>query len=205
MDEDQVVRGERPAMKPEQPRPKRRDLATWLIKLRGSPEAIALGVAIGVFVAFTPTIGFQTVIALILATFLNANRPAAMVLVWITNPLTIPPCFAFTYWVGSLIWPGPSPASVSQVIRGSVAAVARHDFWEMYDQFATFVGMGRDVLIPLLVGGVVVGVTVGSVAYFLTLRSIRGYRRHRAHAKGDVRSEVLTEGRLRVRRGASRP
>ena len=165
-------------MKLEQRRPRWRDLARWLIRLRGSPEAIALGVAIGVFVAFTPTIGFQTVIALILATFLNANRPAAVVLVWITNPLTIFPCFALTYWVGSLIWPGASSANVSQVIRGAMAAIAKHDFWEMYDQFAVFVGIGRDILIPLLVGGVMVGIAFGGVGYFLTLRSIRAYRRH---------------------------
>jgi uncharacterized protein (DUF2062 family) len=190
-------------MKSERARPKWRHLARWLIRLRGSPRAIALGVGIGVFVAFTPTIGFQTVIALVLATLLNANRPAAMALVWVTNPLTIPPCFALTYWVGSLFWPGPSPAAVSHAIRNAIAAAGRHDFWEMYDQFTAFLGIGRDVLIPLLTGGVVVGVTLGSVAYVLILKTIEGYRKHRAAGRGRGAVPCDCGGSGQTRSGAS--
>jgi len=156
----------------------------WLIMLRGTPRAVASGVAIGVFVAFMPCIGFQTAIALVLATFLNANRPAAMALVWITNPLTVPPCFAFTYWVGSRFWTGPSLATVSREIRNAVGVAGRHDFWEMYDQFSAFIGIGGDVIVPLLIGGVVVGAPLGSAAYFLTLEVLRRYRRHRVARRG---------------------
>jgi uncharacterized protein (DUF2062 family) len=63
------------------------------------PELLTPGLrrlANGGFVAFTPTIGFQTTVALILATLLKANRPAAVVLVWINNLLTIVTCFAFS-------------------------------------------------------------------------------------------------------------
>jgi len=175
-------------MKREQLRPRWRQLAKWLFRLRGSPRAIALGVAIGVFVAFTPSIGLQTVIALVLATLLNANRPAAMALVWITNPLTIPPCFVLTYCVGSLFWPGPSSATVAHVIRDAVATVGRHDFWEIYDQFTVFLGICRDLLIPLLAGGVVVGAVLGGVAYILTLGTIQAYRQRRA-ARGTRNQE----------------
>ena len=207
MDEEQVVRAERSLMKPARARPEWRHLVRWLIKLRGSPQAIALGAAIGVFVAFTPSIGFQTVIALILATLLNANRPAAMALVWITNPLTIPPCFLLTYCVGSLFWPGPSPATVSHEIRNAIAIAGRHDFWEMHDQFTAFVGIGRDVLIPLLIGGIVVGIILGSVMYVLTLGAVKTYRQHRAARRGrrPLAGDSADPSQKPMRRGACVP
>lgn len=75
--------------------------------LRGSPEAIGLGIAIGIFVGFSPLMGFQMLIAIFLATFMYANRPAAMAAVWITNPLTFLPIYIFTYRVGKCLLPGP--------------------------------------------------------------------------------------------------
>lgn len=80
-----------------------------VVSLHGSPRDVALGAAIGVFVAFTPTVGFQMLIGAFLATLVGANRPAAIILPWITNPLTIPPIFALTYWVGGFFGAGRRP------------------------------------------------------------------------------------------------
>src|SRR5210317_2635894 len=85
----------------------------WLIRLRGSPQAIAGGFSLGLFIALTPTIGLQIVLAFFLATALNVNRPAAVLAVWITNPITIPAIFSINYWLGSLVWEGPSVIVVS--------------------------------------------------------------------------------------------
>ena len=63
-----------------------------VVRLRGSPRAIAGGLAIGVFVAFMPTRGFQMLFAAFLATLFGANRPAAVLPVWITNPATCEQC-----------------------------------------------------------------------------------------------------------------
>jgi hypothetical protein len=149
----------------------------WLVFLRGSPEAIARGVAIGVFVAFTPTIGIQVALAAFLATLLNANRPAAMVPVWITNPLTISPIFGFTYVVGSWLCPGPSSADVAGALHGLAGKLSRHEFWDMSDQLREVLSLSRDVLFPLSVGGVLVGLVGSLAAYALTLRFVSRSRR----------------------------
>ena len=57
---------------------------------------------IGIFVAFLPIPG-QTFIAAFLALLFSSNLPIAVVLVWISNPLTIAPLFIFTYGVGVLL------------------------------------------------------------------------------------------------------
>ena len=149
------------------------------MKLRGSPEAIALGLAIGVFVAFTPTVGFQMVIATFLATVFNANRAAGAAAVWITNPATIPPIYAVTYWLGSFIWPGPPVERVYGIMADTVRKLARRDVWEMYGQLKLFVSLGRSIFVPLLIGGVLVGLAAGSLLYVLTLRIVRARRQRR--------------------------
>ncbi len=161
----------------------------WLIALRGSPEAIAGGVAIGMFVAFTPTIGLQMVIAALLATLLKANRPAAVAIVWLTNPLTVPPLFAGTYWVGTFFHAGPPVAEVHALLSDTMRMIASHDYWALHHQFTTFLAVGWRILIPLLIGGVLVGTILGSISYVATLRMVGRYRRRRAQHKRQRASE----------------
>ena len=132
---------------------KLRRTTRWLVALRGSPEAIAGGVAIGMFVAFTPTIGFQMVIAAFLATLLRANRPVAVAMVWLTNPFTAPPVFIATYWVGTFFRSGPPIAEVYALLSDVMQKISCYDYWALHDQFTTFLAVGWQIFIPLLIGG----------------------------------------------------
>lgn len=60
------------------------------------------GVAVGLFWAFMP-MPFQMIPAAICAVWLRVNLPISIALVWITNPITIPPIFWFCYQVGAAI------------------------------------------------------------------------------------------------------
>ncbi|MDT8407902.1 MAG: DUF2062 domain-containing protein [Methylococcales bacterium] len=64
-----------------------------------SRRSTALAFAIGLFVAWIPVPG-QMVIAAAMAFYLRANLPVAVVLVWITNPVTMPPMFYAAYRLG---------------------------------------------------------------------------------------------------------
>ena len=149
----------------------------WLLTLRGSPESIALGFAIGTFVAFTPTIGFQTLIALGLATLLGANRPAAVIGPVVTNPATIPPIYAFTYWLGSLVWDGPPVGAVRADLVEAVERLTSYGWSEMDEQLRVFAAIGRDILVPLWIGGIALGLVAGAATYFPALRLVEVARR----------------------------
>lgn len=56
--------------------------------------------AVGLFSAWIP-VPFQMFIAAGLAILFRVNVPLSVVLVWITNPITMPPMFYFAYVVGS--------------------------------------------------------------------------------------------------------
>jgi len=62
--------------------------------------------SVGLFMAFVP-VPLQMVLAAIGAIALRVNLPISVALVWITNPLTIPPLYYFAYKVGTWILQTP--------------------------------------------------------------------------------------------------
>ena len=69
-------------------------------------HSVSVAVFVGVLVAFLPVPGHMPIAAL-LALMLRANLPISVVLVWISNPITIPPIFYLTYEIGRWILQAP--------------------------------------------------------------------------------------------------
>ena len=136
--------------------------------LQGDPHYVAMGVAIGVFVALTPTIPLHTAIALGLAFLLKASKPAAAIAVWISNPVTIPFFYYASFKLGTLILGQELPLhghqpTVSQMLK-----------------------MGWDVTIVSIVGGALLGIIPAAAAYFLAFRLFHGIRRRRKLRKHEA-------------------
>jgi uncharacterized protein (DUF2062 family) len=150
-----------------------RSALKWVVRLRRSPQAIAGGFALGTFIAFTPTFGIQIAIALFLATLVNVNRPAACVTVWISNVVTLAPIYTFNYWVGSLFIPGPSVSEVYGTFMDITTKLVKIQLWEVIKQFSVILGLGKDIIIPLVIGSVLVGLVAGGIVYVLSMFLIR--------------------------------
>jgi len=90
-----------------------------------TPHRIALGAGVAMLVAFSPTVGFQTVIAIALATLLRANKVVCIPIVWITNPLTILPIYGACWDLGRTLMIAPAAGNGSN-FAAKLADLARH-------------------------------------------------------------------------------
>ncbi|WP_275097544.1 DUF2062 domain-containing protein [Sedimenticola hydrogenitrophicus] len=70
-------------------------------------RSVAGAFAVGLFWALIP-IPFQMIAAAATAIPTRVNMPISLALVWVTNPLTMPPMFYFTYLVGTWILGTPA-------------------------------------------------------------------------------------------------
>lgn len=69
--------------------------------------SVSMAFLVGMFLAFFPIPG-QMILAAIFAFWIRCNLPIAVALVWITNPITIPPIFFATYTLGAWILDTPA-------------------------------------------------------------------------------------------------
>jgi uncharacterized protein len=76
-----------------------------LYHLDDSPWRTALALAVGVFLSFTPFWGFQTVLALLLATVFRLNRAVTVTGTWLNLPWFAPFVYAGALKLGSLMLP----------------------------------------------------------------------------------------------------
>ncbi len=160
-----------------------RPLLRWVIKLRSSPRAIAGGLGLGTFIAFTPTIGIQLILAVVIATLFNMNRPAALVPVWITNPVTVAPIYTFNYWLGKKVVSGPPLGEVSGLFVDIGKTMAHLEFWNIKEQFFAILHIGWDIFIPLLIGSLLVGVVSGLAVTFLSFKLLSIFFTRRVEKK----------------------
>ncbi len=160
--------------------------ATHVLHLDDTPGRIALGVAIGFFIAFTPTIGIQMVLYLAVVAVLPANKVSGILPIWVTNPLTAAPIYYFNWRVGTFLLTGrieTSPASraaIERLIEGDPSRDIGF-FERLFDpQFwsAAAALLGR-IGGELWVGSLFVGLVAAVVGGWITLRVLRAYRNRR--------------------------
>lgn len=75
----------------------------WCLNRRSAAGAFA----VGLFMAFVP-LPSQMIMAARLAIVLGVNLPLSIALVWITNPITMPVIFYFTYKLGAWLMGTPA-------------------------------------------------------------------------------------------------
>jgi uncharacterized protein (DUF2062 family) len=154
--------------------------------LQGEPHYIALGLAVGVFVACTPTVPFQTAMAVALALLFKASKPAAVIGSLTANPVTIPFFYIGSYKIGQFLLGGAMPEDVP------------------YTSFLALLKLGAGAAIAVLSGGALLGLVAGMMAYPIGLGICHGVRarlktshpqRHRGLGEPNSKQPTLPENR----------
>jgi len=77
-----------------------RDRIHSLLKLSDPPHRLALAFGVGVFIAFSPTIGLHTLSVFAVAWAFRLNTVVILTAAFINNPWTIVPMYGFCLWFG---------------------------------------------------------------------------------------------------------
>ncbi|MCO6457462.1 MAG: DUF2062 domain-containing protein [Pirellulaceae bacterium] len=145
-----------------------------ILRADDPPHRLAMGMAIAMFITFTPTIGFQMALVVFFTWLFRANKLVGLPLVWISNPATIVPIYYGCYVVGRLLL-GSEPVAEdwewwAQLPYPPAGWWPKVSFyWERFLQ----------ILPQLCLGGVVVGLVAAIPTYYATYYGVRAYRLRR--------------------------
>ena len=155
----------------------RRSVSYYLkrvLRLSGTPYAIAIGTAGGAAISFTPFIGFHIVITCALVWLLRGNLIAGAIGTCFGNPLTFPLIWASTFQVGHLLLRGDARDAPARLPR-EVAQKSIAEIWPLIK--------------PMLVGSIPLGLVAGCIIYVIVYKAVAAYQ--------DARREKLA-GRRRA-------
>jgi uncharacterized protein (DUF2062 family) len=82
-----------------------RERALALLHLDDPPWRVALALAIGVFISFTPFLGFQTLLALLVGTVFRLNAAVVVTGTWLNLPWFMPFVYAGALQLGAVLLP----------------------------------------------------------------------------------------------------
>lgn len=142
-------------------------------RLKASPHAIALGLAIGVFASFQPILGFQMLLAGSAAWMLRASVGAALLGTFAGSPLTWPFMWLASYHIGALLVGGDHHVTLDELWSALIglSASASPDVGEAGEALV------RQILYPLAIGAVPAGMLAGAAFYVMVSRAVRLGRR----------------------------
>ncbi len=141
------------------------DPALWFL----NRHSVAKAYLVGLICAFIP-VPFQMVLAATGAIFMRANLPISVALVWLTNPLTMPPMFYMAYKVGA--W---------------VAGVPEQEFAFELSVEWLMNGMANSWQ-PFLLGCGIIGISAGLIGFCAIHLIWRGMVSWKWHTRRKVKS-----------------
>ena len=172
-------------------------------RLPDTPHRIALGLACGVFMSFTPLFGFHVFGAMALAWVLRSNVLASLFGTLAGNPLTFPFIASLSLSLGRLILGhGLTGGDFDRIVVAFGEAMTG-----LGQSLLSVLGIGapqwqklalftHDIFWPYLAGGFLPGLISAIAAYYVTRPIITAYQAAR-------RGRMLAKAKRRIARAAS--
>ena len=169
-------------------RPVVRFITLRLLHINDTPHRLALGIAMGLFVAWLPLYGLHILMVLALAQLCRANKFTSLVSVWANNPFMLIPMYYCDYLLGVAV-KGlfvPTERLSLQELRKlfgpavSLLDMFHADFWVNLWKLSMWLG------VELSIGGIIVGAIVAGIGYFVTVKLIVSHRAKNPHRRYTV-------------------
>ena len=159
------------------------------VKIRGNPREIALGFALGLFIGMSPTMGIQMYVAVLFAAILKWSKIAAAAGVWISNPITAPFLYWFTYYTGAKV--------LSYKINHPLPSELN------LDAALLMLKQAPEILWIMTVGGIILGIPIAVAGYYFALSAVMKYR-ERIRETIAKEKEMLTRTKENIKKKIAR-
>jgi uncharacterized protein (DUF2062 family) len=146
-----------------------------ILRLSGTPHAIALGAAVGAGASFTPFIGFHLLLTFAVAWLLGANMIAGALATTVGNPITFPFIWASTYQIGYFVLDGASRRAPARL---------EHDL--LHRPLSEIVPL----IEHMLVGSLPLGILAGGLMYLVVYKAVSAYQATRRRRLADRRGRT---------------
>lgn len=136
------------------------------MQLDDPPQRLALAFGLGVFIAFTPTIGLHLLTCLLIAWLFRLSKLVIITASLVMNPWTMIPLYGFCLWFGLLITGAdiePPQIGWNELGLTDLFTVVKPYLW------------------PFVAGTLVVGAAGGILSYFGFNWLVVRYRRTEPH------------------------
>ena len=158
-----------------------------LKRIPDTPHKISLGMSCGIFASFTPLFGLHFLIAGLLSYVLRANVLASLIGTFIGNPITFPIITVFNLKLGEWIL---GSSEYSSVDGGKIFEGFLDFIFLIYKNLFTEGSVGENsvprineflngVFLPYSLGGIIGGIFVAIISYFLLRPLVATYQKQR--------------------------
>lgn len=150
-----------------------------MARMKASPHKLALGFAAGAFASFTPFMGFHFLLAAAIALVVRGNVLASAIGTVVGNPLTFPFIWFASYNLGAILLGEPPQDQIDIGLHDSSLSLLHHPVAFLTALWRTV----EPIILPMLIGGVPLGLLVGALCYFgvraaiIKLKSYQALRR----------------------------
>ncbi len=163
-------------------------------RLPDTPEKISRGIWAGVFTTFCPFYGLHFFVAAGIAMIMRGNILAALMATFFGNPLTYVPIAWASLTTGHWLLGTRLDRSLLDAPRGKDFCGigcqfnnAFNDLWHNFvaiftDDTVDWRGLAdfyREVFYPYMIGGILPGIVVATIAYYLSVPVIKAYQNRR--------------------------
>ena len=162
-----------------------------LKRIPDTPHKISLGMSCGIFASFTPLFGLHFLIAGLLSYVLRANVLASLIGTFIGNPITFPIITVFNLKLGEWILGSNeySSGDGGKIFEGFLDFI-----FLIYKSLFTEGSIGENsvprmneflygVFIPYSLGGLILGISIAIISYFLLRPLVSTYQKKRGSLK----------------------
>ena len=178
-----------------------------LKRIPDTPHKISLGMSCGIFASFTPLFGLHFLIAGLLSYLLRANVLASLIGTFVGNPITFPIITVFNLKLGEWIL-GSSEYSSGD--GGKIFEGFLDFIFLIYKSFFTEGSIGENnvprmneflngVFIPYSLGGLILGIFIAVISYFLLRPLVATYQKKRSALKAKRFKKKLIRKRYETR------